>query len=319
MSVVMRKMRVDDLSEVKRIDALAWDDLRKRFYPDIVKIAPRTDQNLLSYMRSDPEGAFVAVDDFAGIIGSSFSHVYGKTGWAGPISVLPSYQGRGAGKELLRMCLRYLESMRCTDIGLETMPESQLNLGMYLKVGLRPAGLVLIMGKRLFDSEPPEEVFGDVTVERLSESAAKGAVMAEMKRISNALQPGLDYSPEITLTEEFSLGDTLVATTRGKVAGFCVLHTVPKREEMPGSAVRVLAVDPAFGDDIIVPMISVAELAAIDAKSVEISVPVPSVSRRALDIAFSRGYTVVQSFERMMWLGAPGLGEKTFNLCTWTG
>ena len=319
MSVVIRKMRVEDLSEVKRIDALAWDDLRKRFYPDIVKIAPRTDQNLLSYMRSDPDGAFVAVDDFAGIIGSSFSHRLGRTGWVGPVSVLPSYQGRGAGKEMLRMCLRYLESSRCTDIGLETMPESQLNLGMYLKVGLSPAGLVLIMGKRLFDAEPPDEVFGEVMVERLSESAAKGAMMAEVKRISSAVHPGLDYSPEVTLTEEFSLGDTLIATSKGKVAGFCILHTVPKREEMPGSAVRALVVDPAFKDEIVVPLVSVAELAAIDAKSVEISLPVPSVSRRALDIAFSRGYTVIQSFERMMWLGAPGLGEKTFNLCTWTG
>ncbi len=319
MSVVIRKMRVEDLSEVKRIDSLAWDDLRKRFYPDIVKIAPRTDQNLLSYMRSDPEGAFVAVDDFAGIIGSSFSHVLGRTGWAGPVSVLPSYQGRGAGKELLRMCLRYLESARCTDIGLETMPESQLNIGMYLRVGLRPAGLVLVMGKRLFDSEPPDEVFGEITVERLSESAAKSAVMAEIRRISNALHPGLDYSSEVTLTEEFSLGDTLIATTKGRVAGFCVLHTAPAREETPGSAVRVLAVDPAFKDEVIAPLVSVAELAAIDAKSVEISLPVPSVSRRALDIAFSRDYSVAQSFERMMWLGSPGLGEKTFNLCTWTG
>jgi len=319
MSVVIRKMRVEDLSEVKHVDGLAWDDLRKRFYPDIVKIAPRTDQNLLSYMRSDPEGAFVAVDDFAGIIGSSFSHTYGRTGWAGPVSVLPSYQGRGAGKEMLRMCLRYLESCGCTDIGLETMPESQLNIGLYLRVGLRPAGLVLIMGKRLYEAEPPDEVFGEVVVERLSECAAKGATLAEVRRISNALHPGLDYTPEVTQTEEFSLGDTLIATSRGKVAGFCILHTAPKREEMPGAVIRVLAVDPSFRDEIVVPLVAVAELAAIDARSVEISLPVPSVSRRALDIAFSRGYSVVQSFERMMWLGSPGLGDRTFNLCTWTG
>lgn len=319
MSVVIRKMRVEDLSEVKRIDGLAWDDLRARFYPDIIKIAPRTDQNLLSYLRSDPEGAFVAADDFAGIIGSSFSHLYGRTGWAGPVSVLPSYQGRGAGKELLRMSLRYMEARGCTDIGLETMPESQLNIGMYLRVGLRPAGLVLIMGKRLFDAEPPDEVFGEITVERLSESAAKDAVMVEIRRISNALHPGLDYSPEVTLTEEFSLGDTFLATSRGRVVGFCILHTAPTREETPGSAVRVIAVDPAFRDEVVVPLVAIAELAAIDAHSVEISLPVPSVSRRSLDIAFSRGYSVVQSFERMMWLGGPGLGDKAFNLCTWTG
>ena len=319
MTVVIRKMRVDDLSDVKRVDALTWDDLKKRFYPDIMKVPPRTDLNILSYLHSDPDGAFVAADDFAGIIGSTFSHVWGRTGWTGPVSVLPSYQGIGVGKELLKASFAHLEGRGCSDIGLETMPENQASMGLYLKVGLRPVGLVLVLGKRLFETEPPEADTGDVTVERLSASGAREPMMAQMRRVSGSLSPGLDYSSEVLLTESYGFGETLVATAGERVAGFCVVHTAPRREEMPGAAIKMLAVDPGADQDIAGSLLTAAELFALESKSIEISLPVPAVCRHALDMSFSRGYVVMQSFERLMWRGIPGVSDRTNNLCTWSG
>ncbi|MGQ9588313.1 MAG: GNAT family N-acetyltransferase, partial [Thermoplasmata archaeon] len=168
MAVVIRRMKVEDLVDVKGVDLLAWSDLMEKSYGVKTRLSPRTDENILSYLHSDPDGAFVAVDELAGVIGSCFSHVWGTTGWVGPLSILPSYQSRGLGKELLRSSLRYLEDQGCVDIGLETMPENATNLGMYLKLGLRPEGLVLVLGKRLEQREVPEEPMGDITVERYS-------------------------------------------------------------------------------------------------------------------------------------------------------
>ena len=124
MTVTIRKMKVDDLIDVKGVDLVCWTDLFEKQYGIKGKISPRTDQNLLSYLHSDVDGAFVASDIFAGIIGLSFSHTWGSTGWVGPLSVLPSYQAKGVGKELLKHSLRYLEDQGCVDIGLETMPEN---------------------------------------------------------------------------------------------------------------------------------------------------------------------------------------------------
>ena len=75
MSVVIRKMRTEDIPDVKRVDIVSFGAMLEARHSDMRAVTPRTDENILSYMRSDPDGAMVAVDDFAGIIGSSFSHI----------------------------------------------------------------------------------------------------------------------------------------------------------------------------------------------------------------------------------------------------
>ncbi len=319
MAVAIRKMRVDDLVDVKSVDLVCWNELMERAYGLRGMLSARTDENILSYLHADMEGAFVAADDLAGVIGSCFSHVWGTTGWVGPLSVLPAYQSRGFGKELLRHSLRHLEDTGCVDIGLETMAENPTNLGMYLKAGLRPEGLVLMFGKRLEHAELQEEDARDVAVERYSESDVQGHLKAHIKRISSSLREGLDYSKEIELTHKFAFGDTIVASSKGKVVGFCVVHTRPRRQNMTGGSVRVLAVDSAAKWDVMEPLLSSAELMAAEARMSEISVGIPVVCRRALDSAFSRGYFVIESFERLVWLGSSGMSDKTMNLCSWSG
>ncbi len=319
MSVTIRKMKVGDIVDVKGVDLMTWSDLYERCYAPRVKLSPRTDTNILSYLHSDPEGAFVASDDYAGVVGLGFSHVWGATGWIGPLSILPAYQAKGLGKDLLKHSLNYLEDMGCMDIGLETMPESPVNLGLYLKVGLRPESLVLMLTKSLEKEGLQEEPVGGVTVERFSESSIQDKFKSEMRRISGALRLGLDYTKEVEIAQEFSIGDTVVATSRGRTVGFCVVQTHPRRVSSSSASIRVLAIDPNAKEDVIEPLLVSAELMGAEDRCDEISIGIPSQCRRALDIAFSRGYSVRQSFERLMWIGSSGLNERTFNLCSWTG
>ena len=312
-------MIVDDLVDVKGVDLLCWNDLMEKAYGIRRKLLARTDENLLSFLHSDPEGAFVAADGYAGIVGSSFSHVWGTTGWVGPLSVLPSHQSKGLGKELLKRSLLYLEDQGCIDIGLETMPENVTNMGMYLRAGMNPEGLVVIMGRKVELAELEEEPSGRVNIERLSESAAEDSVAADIRSISRSFRLGLDYMKEIELTKEFGFGDTLIATSKESIVGFAVVHTVPRRINMPMTTIRVLALDPKSKDEFLEPLIVSAELLAADARSPEIHVAVPIACRRGMDILFSRGYSVVQTFERMMWMGSSGINDKNYNLCSWTG
>jgi len=101
--------------------------------------------------------------------------------------------------------------------------------------------------------------------------------------------------------------------------GFCVVQTKAKRENLPGASMRVVAVDPAAKEDVLEPLLASAELLAVDAGTEEISLAMPAQCRRALDVSFSRGYSVAQSFERLMWMGSSGVGERMYNLCTWSG
>ena len=319
MAPLIRKMEGRDLVDAKNLDAVCWADLMQRSYGVRKSLPPRTDENILAFLHTDPEGAFVAEDDLAGTVGTCFSHVWGNTGWVGPLSVLPNYQSRGIGKVLLKASLGYLEDKGCVDIGLETMPENATNLGMYLKVGLRPEGLVLVLAKNLDKAELGDEPSGRISVERLSESDAKPDLMRQMKAIANALRVGLDYSVEIELAEKFSFGDTIVASSDGKVVGFSIVHTKARRENQSSAGTRILAVHPDSDEAVIGPLISTAELMAADAGLEEITIPVPVTSRRALDAVFSKGYGVSRTFERLMWTGSSGINEQTCNLCSWSG
>ena len=319
MPVTIRTMKVEDIGDVKRVDLLSWSALIESKYPEIKKFSQRTDQNIISYLHSDPEGAFVAIDDFAGIIGYSFSHIWGKTGWVGPLSVIPSRQGMGVGKELLRSSLRYLEDSGCSDIGLETMPENQINMGLYLRMGLRPEGLVMLLGKPIIKDRIKEIACEGLRIDRLSESNVRNHLMSQIKRLSSSVHPGLDYTPEVQVTEEYSFGETLVALSNGIAVGLCVVHTVSKREEMPGSLVRVLAVAPGVDNIVVEALIHEAELVTAEDRSIELSVPVPGRNQKVMDVLLSREYTVVQTFERMMWHGSSGFGSDGHNLCSWSG
>ncbi len=313
-------MRAEDIPDVKKVDLVSFGALVENRYPDIKIITARTDDNILSFMRAEPEGCMVAEDDFAGVIGSSFSHVWGRVGWVGPISVLPTYQGRGVGKELVKSSLSHLDSRGCADIGLETMPENQVNMGMYLRIGLRPAGMVLVMGVPLGD--PPAEdahARDDYLIERFSEVRGKEDMLSMMRRLSDSLHPGLDYSPEVLAIHEHRAGDTLVAVRGNKLVGFSVVQTLPRREGMQSATVRAMAVHPSEGDVPVEPLLSASELLAREDRSAELDVPVPAVCSRAVDVMLSRGYQLVQTYERMMWLGSPGVSERLYNLCSWSG
>jgi ribosomal protein S18 acetylase RimI-like enzyme len=319
MAVVIRKMRVEDIEDVKRVDAVAWDELIKRVYPEISRMTSRTDNGILSYLHSDPGGAMVAVDERAGVVGSCFSHVWGKTGWVGPISVLTSYQGMGVGKQLLKASLNHLEERGCSDIGLETSPEIPASIGMYLKAGLRPEGMIVILGKVL-PNHGPSTPSATVSIERLSRSGSEQRLLARIKEVSNTLNPGLDYSGEASLTKKFSFGDTLVAKYDGRVCGFCTVHTVMRRVDMVGAAVRCLGVRPGYGDIVLEELVSSAEGLVVEAGVPELLIAAPSNRRRAIDMLLSRGYIVTQTLERMMWMGSSGLNTSTGdNLCSWSG
>ncbi len=54
------------------------------------------------------------------------------------------------------------------------------------------------------------------------------------------LAPGYDYTREIVLTDERSLGDTLLVRDDGEIAGFALCHTTPLVEGRAREELRVL-------------------------------------------------------------------------------
>lgn len=131
---IIRGMRRVDLDAVRSVEAAAFGAWRERLTGKKEKLPQRTYVNVRALLEKDPEGCFVAEED-GRVVGLIFSRTWGSVGWFGTFSVLPDYQGRGIGQRLLAASMRYLRQSSASMIGLETMPDSPSNLGLYLKHG----------------------------------------------------------------------------------------------------------------------------------------------------------------------------------------
>ncbi|HIH01890.1 TPA: hypothetical protein HA259_07470 [Thermoplasmata archaeon] len=179
--------------------------------------------------------------------------------------------------------------------------------------------MVVVFGKSL-ERHRPWPASATIGTEFLSRTGSEQRLLSGIKEISGTLNPGLDYAGEASLTKKFSFGDTVVAKYDGKACGFSIVHTVMRREEMRGCAVRCLGVRPGYTDIVLEELLAAAEDFAAEAGAPEILIPAPGTRRRALDVLMSRGYVVTQTLERMMWMGSSGLTSSTGdNLCSWSG
>ena len=132
--MVIREMTADDVDAVRHLDVAAFTPyMRQTGRGDSSAIKSR--EMVLACIASSPSGCFVAEDD--GIVGYIFSRCNGEIGWIGTFGVHPATQGSGIGKRLLKASSDGLEHAGCRVIGLETMPDSPYDVGMYARAGFK--------------------------------------------------------------------------------------------------------------------------------------------------------------------------------------
>jgi len=202
----------------------------------------RTRTNVLACLQKDPEGCFVAEEN-DDVVGFIFSRTWGGVGWFGTFAVLPERQGHGIGQRLMAASLAYLRRDASRVIGLETMPASPYNLGLYLRQEFQARFPTLLLKKPLEDSTGAE-----VRLPRWSaaDATTREGWLADLRAATARIQAGLDYSKEIISNARHGLGDTLVLTGGATAVGMSVVDLVSAGEDCGAerAAVRVLALDP---------------------------------------------------------------------------
>jgi ribosomal protein S18 acetylase RimI-like enzyme len=318
----VRQMRSEDLSQVNSIFAKAFSEARIDEGLKHHRVSPCRSEFMRMYLDRSGEGAFVA-EDRKRVAGFSFSHLYGLTGWMGPIAVLPRYQGSGVGKMLVTKSVDYLRGREAGIIGLETMPRNFRNIGFYLRLGFEAGPLCLDMVGRAH-SGPPEDPDAPGEILRFSERAdsERAELLDGIRKLSDDISPGLDYRGEVLLNMSHNYGETVIladAAGDGGVAGLAVCHVEPygQFEEKRELKINVLAVNSAGEDgglaDEVVPshgalarlsslLYGVRELAAREGLSfVRVH---PRVDKgHALRKLLSMGFTVAYSDLRMWVTG----------------
>jgi ribosomal protein S18 acetylase RimI-like enzyme len=297
--VTIRSMHPDDADAVRAVDLTAFNVWWQQLRGESTSLAPRTRENVLYRLDRDPAGCFVAEEE-GRVVGLIFSCTWGRVSWFGTFAVLPAYQGQGIGKRLLAASLEYLRQDRERLVGLETMPESAYNVGLYLREGFQPRLLTLFVTR-------PQQPAGQDAVQlprwSLADAATRTRWLADLREASGGVYPGLDYSKEIILTGQHGMGETLLLTAGDQAVGMAIVVLASQREGWGDerATLHVLALHPGHTSaETFHTLLSAGEsLAAAHGKR-EMVVPVSSGHAWALEQLLQWGYRVERTMVRMV-------------------
>jgi GNAT superfamily N-acetyltransferase len=226
--------RIEDVEELNQVFSEAFTERYRRDGMVGVRV-PHLNPAVWRYaIRDAADGAMVWRGERGEIVAFNIVHRSGVEGWMGPLAVRSEHQGAGAGKEIVRRGIEWLKLHGATVIGLETMPRTMDNIGFYSAMGFVPGKLTLTTTVDASYAEKPAPLFG-----RLA-SSDKDDMLDRCRDLVDSLQPGYDHSREIHLTDELSLGDTLLLFRRDRLVAFALCHTSPLVEGRTREDLRVL-------------------------------------------------------------------------------
>lgn len=242
----IRRMKPEDLKQVNSIFAKAFSEARIEEGLKRHRISPCRLDFLKMYLDRSAEGAIASVDH-GRVTGFNFNHLYGTTGWMGPVAVVPGYQGAGVGKSLIREGIGYLRGRGAKIIGLETMPRNFRNIGFYLGLDFKAGPLCVDMICPAHSGPGMEiGIRGEIVNFSESPGPAREKILAGVAGLTDAISPGLDYREEILLNMKHKYGDTVILMDGGEVSGLAICHLEPygQVEDRRELKVNVLALRP---------------------------------------------------------------------------
>ncbi len=315
----IRKMHPGDADIVRQIEAISFGAWWQQTTGQTSTLPPRTPGNVLSLLGKDPDGCFVAEVD-GQVVGFIFSRTWGAVGWFGTFAVLPEHQGRGIGQRLIAASLDYLRQTDVRVIGLETMPESPNNLGLYLKAGFRARLITLLLTKSLNDAAPEVNLpcWSDVDVR------TQERWIGELREANGQIPPGFDYSKEVLSTAQHDQGETLVLTDDGSALGMSTVWLLNPREggESERAIVQALVLHPAHTNiEAFRSLLTASEALSRSRGKQLLSVPVNTRHTWALQMLLEWGYVVERAMVRMVLHGMSEepLEDRLVNCSRWAG
>ena len=318
--MTIRLMREEDVDVVCSIDASAFGAWWKQLIGKSADLPQRTRRHIMALREKEPEGCFVA-EDAGREVGFIFSRTWGGVGWFGTFAVLPECQGSGFGKQLIAASVDYLRRDAERVIGLETMPESPYNLGLYLKQGFEPRFLTLLLSR---DLAPVEGNIPELPFWSQSSEETRDGWLTDLREASHRIYPHLDYSKEIISTARWDFGKTLILARGSKAVGMSVVWLVSSRhmwnEEL--AMIQILTLHPAHTDaENFRALIDASEALARAHGKQKLGLPVNSKHTWALARLLERGYRVDRTMVRMVLKDTDGSSstDSFVNLCRWAG
>lgn len=258
------------------------------------------------YYRQNPEGCFI-LEHEAQCRGVAFTHLWGKTGWFGPLAIAPEKHLRGLGKQLLLHCIHYLKNKGCSTIGLETNPRSKRNIGFYGRMGFIPSLFSIDMMCSLNLSKspvtPPHQT---IRFSRLNESDQK-EMLIRIQRLTEHIDPSLNFRDFIKNTYKSQTGESFLFIFKSAPVGFCVIQNIPTTVEESRPILRtiVFAAHPQTPEEYLRYMIKDIEMYGKELKLLRHLIRTPLYSPRLFQVLLKMDYRVINTDMRLVLDGYP--------------
>lgn len=230
-----RRLTESEIGPLNRLFADAFTDRYRKDGLVGVRV-PQLNPDVWRYaLRDAGLGAMAWTDERGELVAFNVAHHSGVEGWMGPLAVRPDRQGLGLGKAIIRSAVEWLVELGVKIIGLETMPRTVENIGFYSKLGFVPGHLTITL-----TGDVQRSVRGRFT--RLSELShrERATWVPRLREALDGVLAGYDFTRELELTSQLSLGDAVVIASGAEVAAFALYHSVPLAEARPGDELRVL-------------------------------------------------------------------------------
>ncbi len=305
MNFTLRKMTEQDLRAVAEIEAGVFTDWYRIYRREPEPLSERTVEALRYAISLNPDGNHLAVADDGAMVGFILSRTWGRIGWFGTFGVPTQFQGLGIGTALVRTAVSYLEQ-KADVIGLETMPESGANIGLYSKLGFAvtyPTHIIELPLIREAERFSDARVEDTLSWETLGSSGRRRA-LREMREISDSILSGLDYSGEVEAIHSCGFGRTLLSRGEGdRLDGFAILRSTSiRRENVSGRAyIHALAVRPgADGPSVLDDLLRQVWASCVSLGLARVAAGLSGRYQSALPLLLARGFRVMRAGIRMV-------------------
>lgn len=253
------------------------------------------------YLSQCPHGCFV-LEQAGQILAASFCHVWGKTGWIGPLAVIPEKHLSGLGKQITAHCIDFFKQSGCTTIGLETSPRSYRNLGFYGKLGFLPTTLTIDMMRDVdLTLNNPMPANYEIKFYSKCTNAEREEFCRKVLAVTKSVVRNVDYSPLILANQEFNWGDSILLEHKKEPVGYVSTQSESSSAEERQSILRTLAlvVSPKASYQGFTDLICILENIAREGFFEHLLIRVPTQCTRTFQVLLSQGFRVLHSDLRM--------------------
>jgi GNAT superfamily N-acetyltransferase len=236
------------------------------------------------------------------IIAYCFSRRWGTLGWIGPLSVIPTDEGKGFGKQIVGAAVDALKAAGAQTIGLEMAAHSNRNLAFYAKIGFVPNHLTVDLIRHVSGSTSKKvrEATRSIAIGELP-TAQREKHFNGLRELSEQLQRGLDYRGEVQLARDCQFGDARLLYADERLIGFILAHTESYSQEECREYLKVNALQmaPDLPLDTLDSFIAHMEDWARAENLSSLYLRVPTRYFKGLRFLLSHGFFVINSELRM--------------------